>query len=229
MSNDLGGEPPPGDLLPGECVLWRGRPSWRALARDLLHIRWIALYFAAFLIWNAHTDRSDGLGPMQTLGAGVPLFTLAAVVLGACATFAWLCARTTEYTITTERCIISFGIALTARLSMPLRRIASVSVAVRRDGTGNIPLAPKPGWRIAYLKLWPHARPWNVRRPHPMLLGVPDAAHVAAVLSTAIATVSAGKLSPLPPAQRRAPVLPLRPIRGPWKPTVSRARSKAAG
>ena len=35
------------------------------------------------------------------------------------------------------------------------------------------------------LHLWPHARPWRVSRPEPMLRCVPDAAGVAQLLSQA--------------------------------------------
>ncbi len=59
--------------------------------------------------------------------------------------FAWAIARTTEYTITNQRCLLSFGVALNAKLSVPLRRLAAISVAAGPDGCGNIALRPKPG------------------------------------------------------------------------------------
>jgi len=182
------------DLMPGERVLWQGRPSWRALARDVLHIRLVALYLALFLIWDAYLDRSHGLGPGPTLLAGLPLFTLGLAVLGACAGFAWAYARATRYTVTTERCVLNFGMALTVTLSVPLRCVATVSVALRSDGSGDIPLTLKPGRKLAFLKLWPHARPWHFQRPQPMLRGVRDAARVAALVSQAAAAVSPGHL-----------------------------------
>jgi hypothetical protein len=42
-----------------------------------------------------------------------------------------------------------------------------------------------PPDRIALLHLWPHARPWRVSRPEPMLRCVPDAAAVARLLTQA--------------------------------------------
>jgi hypothetical protein len=39
--------------------------------------------------------------------------------------------------------------------------------------------------RIALLHLWPHARPWRVTQPEPMLRGVPQAQAVAKLLSDA--------------------------------------------
>jgi hypothetical protein len=198
------------DLMPGERVLWQGRPGWRALARDVLHVRWVALYLALFLIWGAYADRSNGLGPVRTLMAGVPLLVLGLVMLAVCAGFAWAWARSTRYTITTERCMLSFGMALTVTLSVPLRRIATVSVALRADGTGDIPLALKPGRPVMFLKLWPHVRSWEFRRAQPMLRGVADAAGVAALLSQAAVAVSPGRLAAVPahPAARAEGLAP---------------------
>ena len=160
----------------------------------MLHIRLVALYLALFLIWGAYLDRSHGLGPVPTLLAGLPLFMLGLAMLGACAAFAWACARTTRYTLTNERCVLSFGMALTATVSVPLRRVGTVSVALRGDGSGDIPLALKPGRKLAFLRLWPHARPWHFQQPQPMLRGVRDAAHVATLVSQAAAAVSPGRL-----------------------------------
>ncbi len=195
-------------MLPGEQVIWRGRPAWRALARDVMHARWVALYAAAFLLWGAYADRSHGLGPMRTLVAGIPMLVLGSALLGACAAFAWLCARTTTYTVTNQRCVLSFGMALTATLSLPLRSIATVSVRVHADGTGDIPLALKSGGRkVAFLKLWPHARPWQLSRPQPMLRGVPDAAAIAGLLGQAASAVSPGHMaSGIPAAGKRRAV-----------------------
>lgn len=194
------------DLLPGERVLWQGRPSSRALARDVLHVRLVALYFALFLIWDAYQDRSHGLGPVPTLLAGLPLLALGMVMLLACAVLAWACARSTRYTITNQRCILSYGLALTATLSVPLRRVRTVSVTLRGDGTGDIPLALKPGRKLAFLKLWPHTRPWHFQQPQPMLRGVCNAAHVAALVSEAAAAVAPGRLGAVPMAPDRPPV-----------------------
>lgn len=186
------------DLMPGERVLWQGRPSWQALARDLLHVRLVALYFALFLIWGAHADRSGGRSPAETLLAGVPLLALGVAVLAGCAAFAWACAWTTSYVVTDRRCILSFGMALTATLSVPLGRIAVVAVTLRADGTGDIPLALKPGQGVAFLKLWPHVRPWRFSRAQPMLRGVAGAAEVATLLSQAVAAVSPGSVAAVP-------------------------------
>ena len=141
---------------PGEYLIWQGRPRWTGLARDVLHVRPIALYLAVVWIAIAASNRSSGLSPMETLAAGAPLALVSALVVGACLAFAWGLARTTRYTLTNQRCIMHFGLALTATLSLPLRQIASVAIAERSDGTGDLPMQLKPGKRLGYIKLWPH-------------------------------------------------------------------------
>ena len=188
-------------LMADERLLWQGRPAWKAVARDVLYVGWLAFYVALLLIWHAADNRAAGLGPVDTLLAGIPLAVLCLIVLAACAGFAWTIARTTTYTVTSERCILRYGVALTATLSLPLRKIAAVSIAVRGDGTGDILLQIKPGTRMGFLKLWPHVRPWRFRQAQPMLRGVVDVAQVAALLSQAAAQVSAGRLHALPDSQ----------------------------
>ena len=195
-------------LMSGERVLWEGRPNWRAVARDVLHVRFVAGYFALMLIWEFASDRSDGWGPLDTLWRGTGLFVTSLVALSVGVLYAWAIARTTRYTLTTERCILRYGVALTATLSVPLRRVALVGVHARADGRGDILLTPKPGRRLRYLNLWPHARPWRWSRAEPMLRGVPDVLSVAAAISQAARDAAPGVIHASPPA-RAQPVAPL--------------------
>ena len=185
-------------LMPNERVLWESRPSWRAVARDVMYVGWLALYVVLLLVWHAADNRAAGLGPVDTLMTGIPLAVLCLLVLGGLTAFAWMIARTTTYTVTTERCILHYGVALTGSLSIPLRKLASVSIAVHGDGTGDILLQLKPGTKLGFVKLWPHVRPWRFRQPQPMLRGVVAVADVAARLSEAAATVSKGVLHAMP-------------------------------
>ena len=176
----------------------RGARPGAPLARDVVHVGWLAGYIALLLIWHAADNRAAGLGSGETLLAGIPLTVLSLIVLGACAGFAWAVARTTTYTVTTERVILRYGIALTASLSIPLRKVAALSIAVHGDGTGDLLLQVKPGTRMGFLKLWPHVRPWRFRQAQPMLRGVPGVADVAAKLSQATAAVCVGVLHAMP-------------------------------
>ena len=77
-------------------------------------------------------------------------------------------------------------IALPMTLNLPFGLVAGAGCRHFSDGSGDLALAVKPGNRIAYLHLWPHARPWHVTRPEPMMRSVPEAAEVAAVLARAL-------------------------------------------
>ncbi len=55
------------------------------------------------------------------------------------------------------------------------------------NGAGDIALSLLSGQRIAYLVLWPHARPWKFKRCEPSLRAIPDAAVVAQILGRALA------------------------------------------
>jgi hypothetical protein len=75
------------------------------------------------------------------------------------------------------------GIVLTLTFNLPLRTIESAALRRTADGHGDLVLALRGPDRIAYLHLWPHARPWRLGRPEPMLRAVPDAERVARELS----------------------------------------------
>ncbi len=193
-------------LIAGERVLWRGRPAWRAVMRDVLHVRVVMGYFAAILLWGFAADRADGWTPLDTLWRGAPVAAIALVVFGACALFAWAISRTTTYELTSERCVLHYGVALTASLSIPLGRIATVGVHPRGDDTGDVLLTPKPGQRLGYVKLWPHARPWRWSRAEPMLRGVPHAMALGHAISEAAAAIAPGTIRAAP-ANRTKPAI----------------------
>jgi hypothetical protein len=75
-----------------------------------------------------------------------------------------------------------------------------------RHGHGDIALTLAPGVRIGYVHLWPHARPWQVRWPQPMLRALPDSAHVATLLANALQATAIGATRPA-----SATVTPLSP------------------
>ena len=195
---------PAGRLMPREAILCEVRPDWRALARSVLFINWLALYLAGMLIWNAAGDRMKGFGPFQTLWAEAPLFLVFCVVLASCAGFAVWLARTTRYVVTNERCILYYGVAFQGTMSLPFRRFAAVSVRGSGDGAADILLTLKPGARVHFLKLWPHVQPFRFRRAVPMLCGVPDGVRVAALISQATAQVSHGQLHAVPSVRNGA-------------------------
>jgi hypothetical protein len=69
--------------------------------------------------------------------------------------------------------------------------IESASLRTNRDGSGDVCLLLGAADRIGYAHLWPHARPWQLKRTQPALRGLADARTVAHVLGNALADSAA--------------------------------------
>lgn len=175
----------PGALPEGEHMLWQGAPDWRRLARDAFKTRWVAGYFAALLIWAAVDRNASGFAMTLLVGIlGLALLHL----------LAWLAARATVYTITNRRVVFRFGIALPKCVNLPMSAIANAGLKRNADGSGDIPLALSGEHRLGYAQFWPHARPWKLAAPEPMLRALPNADGVAVLLSEAlVAAVPTGR------------------------------------
>jgi hypothetical protein len=87
------------------------------------------------------------------------------------------------------------GVALPLTLNVPFRIIASASLKAYPDGTGDLPVELNGKERVAYVVLWPHARPWRLARTQPMLRCVADASRVAEILARAVAAASTAMTS----------------------------------
>ena len=174
----------PADIPEGERVLWYGRPEWVSLARNAYRGDLVAAYFGALAIWNAVMDSEAGyMAAAEAIGKTL---ALGAVCLGLLGLLAWLSARTTLYVITSRRVVMKVGIALQIFFNIPYSQIASAALRKFNDGTGEIPLALAAGRRIAYMNLWPHARPFHMAHPQPALRSIPDAGDVAEILRQAM-------------------------------------------
>jgi hypothetical protein len=170
----------PGRLPPGERILWQGRPDHRALARTAFHTRLVTAYFALLALWALASAALHGIGsPADLIGTAM---TIIAGIVGVALLrlLAWGTARTTIYTLTNRRIVLRIGMALPKCINLPLAQIGAVDLATRGDGSGDIALAITGRQQLGYLAVWPHARPWRIAAPQPMLRALPDAADVAA-------------------------------------------------
>ena len=184
-------EPVPGlpaQLPKGETILWQGSPEWKTLARRVMRVRIVAGYFVLLAIWGISGRLSSGMSVPDVAASTFRLCALGAVALSLMLLFAWLAARTTIYTITTRRVVMRFGVALPMTIQIPFRTIEAAGSLIWPDGTGDVALKLLDDRKIAYLVIWPHARPWKLAKPQPMLRGIADAAMVAQILSRALAT-----------------------------------------
>ena len=180
-----------------EKILWQGSPDAKVLARSAFHIRKLALYFVALVAINAASVVADGAAAMDVLLALVWPAGLSALALGGVWTLAWLTARTAVYTVTDRRVVMRIGIVLTLTFNLPLRTIESAAMRQGSGGHGDIVLALKGPDHIAWLHLWPHARPWHLTRTQPMLRALPQVADVAALLQRAWSAQTGGAVEPL--------------------------------
>jgi len=187
----------PERLPANEKILWQGSPDARVLARSAFHIRKLALYFVALVGINAASVVTDGATVMDLLLSLVWPAGLSALALAGVWTLAWLTARTAVYTVTDRRVVMRIGIVLTLTFNLPLRTIETAAMRQGPDGHGDIVLALKGPDHIAWLHLWPHARPWHLTRTQPMLRALPQVAEVAALLQKAWSAQTGGAVEPL--------------------------------
>jgi len=179
-------------LPPGERILWQGRPQWRGLAFRAFHVHKVAIYFALLAVWRFGSDVAAGDG-LASIISVLWVFLPGSAACGILVLMAWLSSRTTQYTITTRRLVMQFGVALPIMLNIPFGVVGAAALRCYTDGTGDIPLAIIGKDRLAYLMLWPHVRPWRVARAEPMLRSVIDVQHVSEILARAvIGTANAG-------------------------------------
>lgn len=181
----------PGHLPPGERILWQGKPDWRVLARTAFHTRLVMGYFILLVGWamvDALSGSGDAAGIAMTALAGVSGVALLHLL-------AWGSARTTLYTLTNRRIVMRIGMAVPKCINLPLGMIETAGFASGPGGAGDMPLTLVGAPKLGFLALWPHARPWRLVRPEPMLRAVPDGAQVAALIArTCLAANPSGTL-----------------------------------
>jgi len=181
----------PAALPAGESLLWQGSPTWKSMLVRVLHIRSVSLYFAGILLLRMIWGWSSGQ-TAQTIT--VSMLWLSAFGLATVAFLAWvarLMARGTVYSVTSRRIVMRFGMVVPMSINIPFTAILSAQLRTFSDGTGDIPVQLDGNGRIAYPHLWPHAKPWAVKHPEPMLRGIPDPRSAADVLALALARAAA--------------------------------------
>lgn len=175
----------PEPLPAGEKILWQGAPAFMDMLVRVFHFRKLGIYFVLMLSMRAaYLTFSDQSGT-EVFFAMIWPTGLALVALGSVFSLAWLTATTTVYTLTDQRVVMRIGIVLTLTFNLPLRSIETAGIALHANGCGDIPLKLKGEDRIAWLNLWPHARPWRLANPEPMLRCIPNCKVVSTVLAQA--------------------------------------------
>lgn len=176
----------PEALPKGESILWQGGPRTLAVARHVLHADGLAAYFALLFAWQFATGLHDHEAPAAIAAHAAPLALSVALLSFLIGSFAWMVARTTVYTITDRRVVMRIGVVLNVTLNLPFSAIASADLRRHGAGAGDIALTLAGNDRLAWLQLWPHVRPWQLRHPRPMLRALPDAPAVGRLLAQAL-------------------------------------------
>jgi hypothetical protein len=174
----------PEQLPPNERLIWQGSPNWRSMAIHVFHVRKVAAYLLLMMAARAYVVGSEQ-GFSQGVVSAFWLTPFIAFAVGGLSLLAYLSAKDTMYTITSKRIVMRIGIALTLTYNIPLKLVFAAGMHERKDGSGDIPLTMLKGNKIALLNLWPHARPWRITSPEPMLRCLPEVKAVAAELAKA--------------------------------------------
>ncbi len=177
----------PGRLPEGEKLLWQGAPDARTLLVRVFHLRFIGAYFALLIIASAVAAARHGASAHGVALVVLHRAYLAAALFALTGAYAWALQRSTTYSITTHRVVVSAGLALPISFNLPFAGVEQAGLRQYANGAGDLTLRMLPGEKLSYFVLWPHARPWRMARTEPMLRCIPDAAEVSAILATALA------------------------------------------
>lgn len=183
-------EPVPGlpEKLPeGEGILWQGSPRWWSLTNRALHLRTLSIYFALMVAWSVATAATSGNSLGEAAVASGTSIGLALLCLGVLVLIGRALSKAAVYTITNRRIVLRVGVALPMTINIPFSAVEAAAMKRHADGTEDIVLTLAPDHKIAWLALWPHARPWRVKRAEPMLRAVPVTSGAAQIISRALA------------------------------------------
>jgi hypothetical protein len=180
----------PARLPIGETLRWQGSPDWKAFAIRVFHVRKIAGWFALLMAWRIASAIHDGVALIEIVPTLAILAGLGAAAVAMFCGFAIGIARTTVYTVTERRVVMRFGMAMPMIVNLPYSQINGAALRACSEGIGDIPLALADDRPLTFAVLWPHARPWHLSRPQPMLRCIPDAQSVAQMLAAGLAATA---------------------------------------
>lgn len=166
-----------------ETIIWQGEPNLHGMARRVFHVRKVGFYFAIVLAASLAAKWSAGAGTESLIATASWQLTLAAGALALLYLLAWLYTRTTVYTITNQRLVMRFGVALPMMINIPWSKIEEVDLRAFADGSGDIALTVSKDRRMSYWMLWPQLKSWQFSPVTPMLRSIDDASEVAAKLA----------------------------------------------
>lgn len=172
----------PERLPQDERIVWQVSPDTATLAREVFHIRKLALYFAVLIVARAAPEVSAGNGLLAVLMSLKWLAPLSLLALLSVWALSAMTSRTTVYTLTNKRLVMRLGIVLTVTFNIPLRKIVGADVREHARGFGDISVSLNKEDHIAWVHLWPSVRPWHLARPQPTVRCVANGGVLASQL-----------------------------------------------
>ena len=182
----------PAPLPAGENLLWQGAPDWKSLAVHAYHVRKVAIYFAALVLWRVAVGIGNGHTVSAIAISSAFLILLGGIAVGVLTSLAYFNARSTVYSITTRRVLLRHGVAVPLTMNVPFAVIESAGFNSFADGSGDIYLSVTRQQRVGYMISWPHVRPGKIARPCPSLRSLADGAAAAKLLGAALAAELGG-------------------------------------
>jgi hypothetical protein len=166
-----------------EKVLWQGEPDRGGMIRRVFHARKVVIYFAILMTISAAAEMGAGSNLAQIAASVMWQFTMAVSALAVLCLLGWLYTRSTVYTITNQRLVMRFGVAIPMMINIPWSKIEAVNLRRFDDGSGDIEFTVESGKRMSYLMLWPNVKSWRFSPVTPALRSIKNADEVAARLS----------------------------------------------
>ena len=163
-----------GRLLPGERIVWSGRPSAGIIftGRDVMLIPFSVVWCGFAIFWEASASRSRAPGFFLLWGAMFVCIGLY-LVAGRFLVDAWL-RRRTRYALTDRRVLIQRSRPFSDFVAVNLDRLPDVRLTERAGGTGTIRFGqPASTWGGRGFSAWGTALD-----PTPQFLAIPEVRRV---------------------------------------------------
>ena len=173
-------------------------PASSSVAWYTARSAWVVLAFFRFPGFQIN----DGASVLAALKGATWLVMLGAAGMLVLGVLGRLYAKTTIYTITNERLVMRFGVALPMMVNIPWKKVDAADMTMHSDHRGSIALTLAPDHKASYWLLWPHAKPWHFSPVQPMLRCIEDPQTVAEHIRQIVAQQSDSVVTPKRAAAR---------------------------
>jgi len=215
--NEYEYEPVPGlpEHLPqSEQIVWQGHPQWRSLAIHTFHLRKVTLYFSALIGFSVFSNYTAGTDSATILSGLAWQLSIGLTCIALLALLARAYAKSTLYTVTNERLVMRYGVALPMMINIPWSKVSKGDLQTFSDGTGNLALTPTSDQKVSYLMVWPHVRAWRWNPVCPTLKSIPDPQSLAVKVASMLTNRGSHQTNELQSSSDSSPIESIRLAHG---------------